>query len=120
MNRATSARKLKCTLAAISATEIVTCEPTQMRNGLLLSMFLCFLGCARFQDVAAPRPQPGAALQPAPEAMGALPASFECSDGTIASSLETCQANMAQARLPPSQQIESAPIKPVGATSPPR
>ena len=80
-----------------------------MRNSLVLLIFLGSLGCARFQQAAAPPPQ-ATAPSPQPAAAAAqvrvpeaTPASFECSDGTVAPSLAACIANMARARLPPSQ-----------------
>jgi hypothetical protein len=95
-----------------------------MRNSLILLFFLGFMGCARFQQAAAPVP----ASSPAPTQtqvtdtapVSASPsANFECSDGTVASSLAACQANMAQARLPPSQPGDSNPARPAATTAAP-
>ena len=83
-----------------------------MRNSPVLLIFLGVLGCARLPEAVAP-------VSPhstEPQVAEAAPASFECSDGTIAPSLNGCLANMAHARLPPSQQVESNPIKPVETT----
>ena len=85
-----------------------------MRNSPVLLIFLGVLGCARLQQAAAP-------VSPhstEPQVAEAAPASFECSDGTIAPSLNGCLTNMAHARLSPSQQVESNPIKPVETTTP--
>jgi hypothetical protein len=90
-----------------------------MRNSLFLVILLGFLGCARFQQAAAPVP----ASPPAPAqaqvtdtASTSVSANFECSDGTVAASLAACQANMAQARLPPSQPADSNPVRPAATT----
>jgi hypothetical protein len=73
-----------------------------MRNSLVLLVFLGLLGCARLPQTAAPAPQPSST--PAPrQAADAAPAGVECSDGTVAPSLDACLVNMARARLPPSQ-----------------
>ena len=73
-----------------------------MRNSLVLLAFLGFLGCARLPQTAAPAPQPSAT--PAPkQAADAAPVNVECSDGTLAPSLDACLTSMARARLPPSQ-----------------
>jgi hypothetical protein len=92
-----------------------------MRNGLFLLITLGFLGCARFQQAAAPVP----ASTPAPaqtqvtdtgSTSVSASANFECSDGTVAASLAACQANMAQARLPPSQPADGNPVRPAATT----
>lgn len=90
-----------------------------MRNSLILLIFLGFLGCTRFQQAAAPAvPSPTNALAqaqvtdatPANVApANVAPASVECSDGTAAPSLAACLNNMARARLPSSQQVDSNP-----------
>jgi hypothetical protein len=73
-----------------------------MRNSLVLLVFLGLLGCARFQQTTSPAPQPSAT--PAPQqAAETAPVNVECSDGTVAPSLDACLTNMARARLPPSQ-----------------
>jgi hypothetical protein len=95
-----------------------------MRNSLILLIFLGFLGCARFQQAAAPAvpsPTNASAQAQVTDATTAnatpanatpanvAPASVECSDGTAAPSLAACLNNMARARLPSSQQVESNP-----------
>jgi hypothetical protein len=90
-----------------------------MRNSLILLIFLGFLGCARFQQAAAPAvpsPTNASAQAQVTDATPAnattanvAPASVECSDGTAAPSLAACLNNMARARLPSSQQVESNP-----------
>jgi hypothetical protein len=85
-----------------------------MRNSLILLIFLGFLGCARFQQAAAPAvPSPTNASAQAQvtdaTTTNATPANVECSDGTTAPSLAGCLNNMARARLPSSQQVESNP-----------
>jgi hypothetical protein len=79
-------------------------------------VFLICLGCAActgLQHPAAEAPAPAQAAmeKPAPVA-DAMPAKFECSDGTISTSQDACQIAMARARLPPSQQIQRAPTRP--------
>jgi hypothetical protein len=76
-----------------------------MRNNPVLLIFLGVLGCARLQQAAAPV-SPHSTEPQVAEA------------GTIAPSLSGCLTNMAHARLPPSQQVESNPIKPVETTTP--
>ena len=85
-----------------------------MRNSPVLLIFLGLLGCARLQQAVA-RVSPHSTE---PQVADAAPASFECSDGTIAPSLAACLKNMARARLPRSQQVENNPIKPVETTTP--
>jgi hypothetical protein len=90
-----------------------------MRNSLILLIFLGFLGCARFQQAAAPAvPSPTNASAQAQVTdatttnatpANVAPANVECSDGTTAPSLAGCLNNMARARLPSSQQVESNP-----------
>ena len=89
-----------------------------MRHSLILLIFLGSLGCARFQQAAAPVSPPSTASAQA-QVTDATLANFECSDGTIASSLGACLANMAHARLPPSQQVDRNPIRPVETTTTP-
>jgi hypothetical protein len=90
-----------------------------MRNSLILLIFLGFLGCARIQQAAAPAvpsPTNASAQTQVTDATPAnatpasvAPANVECSDGTTAPSLSGCLNNMARARLPSSQQVESNP-----------
>jgi hypothetical protein len=85
-----------------------------MRNSLILLIFLGFLGCTRFQQAAAPAvpsPTNASAQAQVTDATPAsvAPANVECSDGTTAPSLAACLNNMARARLPSSQQVESNP-----------
>jgi hypothetical protein len=90
-----------------------------MRNSLILLIFLGFLGCARIQQTAAPAvpsPTNASAQAQVTDATPAnatpanvAPANVECSDGTTAPSLAGCLNNMARARLPSSQQVESNP-----------
>jgi hypothetical protein len=82
-----------------------------MRNSLILLIFLGFLGCARFPQAAAPAvPSPSNANASAQaQVTDATPANVECSDGTSAPSLAACLNNMARARLPASQQVDSNP-----------
>ena len=93
-----------------------------MRFGVVLLMALSSAACAQFQQPAA---QASAAQQaavpekPAPVA-DAAPAKFECSDGTVSNSQETCLVNMARARLPPGQTADRTPTRPApGATDVP-
>ena len=88
-----------------------------MRSVLVLLISLCCAACAAFQRPAAETPAPAqAALEkPAPVA-DAMPAKFECSDGTVSTSQDACQIAMARARLPPGQQIQRAPPRPAAAT----
>ena len=60
-----------------------------MRNSPVLLVFLGVLGCARLPEAVAP-------VSPhstEPQVAEAAPASFECSDGTIAPSLNGCLTN---------------------------
>jgi hypothetical protein len=91
-------------------------ETTLMRNSLVLLAFLGSVSCASLQQGAAPAPPPPATPAPA-EVSEATPAKVECSDGTTAVSLEACLINMARARLPPSQQADGTPTRPVETTT---
>ncbi len=82
-----------------------------MRNSLVLLVFLSSLSCARLPQTAAPTPQPTAAAAPK-QAADATPVNVECSDGTVAPSLDACLTNMARARLPPSSQVDNSPANP--------
>ena len=75
-----------------------------MRTGLVLSILLLSAGCAHFDKPAAQAQAPKAAApeQPAPVAAARAPG-FNCSDGTVSTSLDACLADMARARLPPQQ-----------------
>jgi hypothetical protein len=84
-----------------------------MRIDLVLLISVGCAGCSSFQKpvTQAAAPPPAAAEKTAPPPVAdAGPARFECSDGTISVSQTGCLVNMARARLPPSQQIERAPI----------
>jgi len=90
-----------------------------MRFGVVLSIALSSAACAPFQQPAAQASAPQQAAvpeKPAPVA-DAAPAKFECSDGTVSNSQETCLVNMARARLPPRQIIERTPTHPAPAAS---
>ena len=85
-----------------------------MRIDLILLISVWCAGCSSFEkpvaQAAVPQPAaPAEKLTPPPVA-DAGPPRFECSDGTISFSQTGCLVNMARARLPPSHQIERAPI----------
>src|SRR5258708_8999405 len=90
-----------------------------MRFGVVLLIAASCAGCAPFQKPAAqaPTPQQAAALENPPPVADAAPAKFECSDGTVSNSQETCLVNMARARLPPGRTIERMPTHPAAAAS---
>jgi hypothetical protein len=87
-----------------SAAAVVAGGYAKMRSGLVLLILLLSAGCARFDKPAAQAQAPHAAApeQPAPVA-AARPAGFNCSDGTVSTSLDACLTDMARARLPPQQ-----------------
>jgi hypothetical protein len=89
----------------------------KMRLGLVLSICLWCIGCARFDKPAAQTAtlqQTVAPEKPAPVA-DAVPAGFTCSDGSISRSQDACLVDMARARLPP-PAVERTPINPAPST----
>jgi hypothetical protein len=88
-----------------------------MRFGVILLMALSSAACAPFQQPAAQASasQQAAVPEKSPPVADAAPARFECSDGTVSNSQETCLVNMARARLPPGQTIERTPTHPATA-----
>jgi hypothetical protein len=88
-----------------------------MRFGLISLIFLSCVACARVQNSAEQGPPTIAALKQAPAVMDHETAvGFECTDGTVSTSLDACLVSMANKRLPPSQQVDRNSIKPVAAT----
>jgi hypothetical protein len=89
-----------------------------MRFGLISLIFLSCVACARVQNSAEQGPPTTAALKQAPAAVvdHETSAGFECTDGTISTSLDACLVSMANKRLPPSQQVDRNSIKPAAAT----
>jgi hypothetical protein len=88
-----------------------------MRSVLVFLICLGCAACAGFQHPAAEAPAPAqvALEKPAPMA-DAMPAKFECSDGTISTSQDACQIAMARARLPPARQVQRAPSRPAAGS----
>jgi hypothetical protein len=78
-----------------------------MRFGLISLIILFCIACARLQNSAEQGPPTTAALKQAPGVVDhKTSAAFECTDGTISTSLDACLVSMANKRLPPSQQVD--------------
>jgi hypothetical protein len=88
-----------------------------MRFGLISLIVLSCIACARLQNSAEQGPPTTAALKQAPAVVDhETSTAFECTDGTVSTSLDACLVSMANKRLPPSQQVDRNSIKPATAT----
>jgi hypothetical protein len=95
-----------------------------MRIGIAVLISLWCGGCAWLEKPAAlaPAPQQAAAPEkaaPVSPVADAVPARFECSDGTISTSQYGCLVNMARARLPPGQPADQTPANSAPTASQP-